>query len=176
MNPTHRTTALTLLRAGKSTEEIQSQVPLSVGEIAALAEANHLVLPEDTNDRLRGVDPELVRALAALTAAENSHTSKHRKLAERTRAGLMELLRIQHNAEAVAKAEAEVEDLKRKLAAARNRLHKAKNGTPTASTAVIRAWAKEQGLPVGDGGVLPREIREAWENHNQAATPTLKAG
>lgn len=173
MNDADRATIVDRLKRGCSAASIHAELPdVSVGEIAAIAETEGLTKAHTKAGAspIPDIDPQLARALAALAWGENSHTARVRNLAKRTRDGLTELIDLQANAGRIAAAEAEVAALQKKLATARTKLHRAKNGKPQMPMAEIRAWAKGQGMKVSDGGVLPKSVIDAWKRRNTTAT------
>jgi hypothetical protein len=132
VNDADRATIVDCLKRGCSAASIHAELPdVSVGEIAAIAETEGLTKAHTKAGAspIPDIDPQLARALAALAWGENSHTARVSNLAKRTRDGLTELIELQANAGRIAAAEAEVAALQ-KLATARTKLHRAKNGKP----------------------------------------------
>ncbi|GAA2350513.1 Lsr2 family DNA-binding protein [Streptomyces violaceusniger] len=166
----YTTTAIDMLKAGAPVDDIAAQTGMSKGEIAALAEAEGL-----TREHTRQALAELLEALAW---GEEHDTKKVRTLAARARTALTELTTMRRTAAQVSRAEAEVTALKQQLAEAENKLRAAKTGTstsPTTSTPEskkerdkIRAWARRNGYQVAAHGLISQEIRNAWNNRDQA--------
>ncbi|EPH46887.1 histone-like nucleoid-structuring protein Lsr2 [Streptomyces aurantiacus] len=179
MNPDRRSKIAAHLKAGTPHAQIQQEVPASAGEIAAVADTEGIAKAAARPTSPAEIDPTLVRALSALNDAASSHSTKARRLAERTRRGLLELLQLQETEKQIARAQQEVTALKRKLSAAEAKLRRAKTSTgPTtaaAPSAVIRSWAKEKGMDVGDGGVLPKRVVQAWHQAHPDTTAPRQA-
>lgn len=99
-------------------------------------------------------------------------TPAAQRLAEKARTAYDVLLSQVRSDEASAEARAEVQRLEAELAAAQARLRKTTRPGATAKSgaAVVRAWARENGIRVPERGVLPAEVRQAYEKaHGGAA-------
>ncbi|MEU5108189.1 hypothetical protein AB0H07_39030 [Streptomyces sp. NPDC021354] len=186
MNTAQRNAVVAMLKANKPPQDIQNELQVSVGEIAAVAETERLTAAhtKTTSPPAPETDSEMARAFAALAWAEESHTARIRNLASRTRAGLNEVLQFHRDAEKIAKAEGSVAELEQKLAQARARLRRLKGGKPKTATPrvqptqegpskqerdQIRTRAREHGMPVSQVGSISKEVRDAW---NQRPTAT----
>ncbi|MDQ0847733.1 histone-like nucleoid-structuring protein Lsr2 [Streptomyces sp. V1I6] len=185
MNDATRAAIVDLLKNGATPEDVLAQLPdVSVGEIAAIAESEGLTRAhaKPVTATTPDIDPQLASALGALAWGENSHTSRIRNLAVRTRAGLTELRQLQRDASAIEAAEREVAEATQKLTSAQAKLRRLKNGGKAAKpTALpsggqapadkrqrdeIRGWARAQGMNVSQVGSISKEVMDAWNNRN----------
>jgi uncharacterized protein YgbK (DUF1537 family) len=94
--------------------------------------------------------------------------SRIQRQAEQARAALANLQQAQRKEAVVSAAEERLRELQQQVAEAEQALREAKGlGAPTTVTvpradgneaALIRTWAREQGYPVNDRGVLPTRV------------------
>ncbi|WP_069874529.1 Lsr2 family DNA-binding protein [Streptomyces malaysiensis] len=165
-----RDTALAMLKEDKTADEIAEVTGLSEGEIAAIAQTEELT---QHHAKQRG------RAyLSALAWALKSDSAKIRTKAERVKGDLDDLVATRQKEIEAQEARAQIESLENQLATARAKLRYATTGkkSPLPSTGTdskkerdkIRAWARSNGYEVSDRGVISNEIRNAWNNRDQA--------
>lgn len=117
--------------------------------------------------------------VAKLLAWAEGHEAKSvQRSAERVHA-LIDELQARHETESeLLRVTMEVVELEKRLSEARTRAAALKPGARpprpavkrTYDPAVVRAWAREAGIPCAPAGVVPRPIVEAWEQREQPAT------
>ncbi|CAM5678378.1 Lsr2 family DNA-binding protein [Streptomyces mordarskii] len=165
-----RDTAVAMLKEAKTADEIREATGLSDGEIAAIAQTEELT-QHHAQQRGRAY-------LSALAWALKSDAPRIRAKAERVKNDLDDLVATRQKEIEAQEARDEIESLEKKLAAARAKLRSVNTGGKTpASTAgpgtkqgkaKIRAWARDKGYEVSDRGVISKEVRDAWNNRDQA--------
>lgn len=163
-----RDTALLMLKSRRAPGEIRRATGMSTGQIAALAEVQGLSqTAARSGGFLTGIDPTLVRGLAALIWAEQSAGHQRvRRQAARVRELLGELAGYQSRMIAENSIRGELTEIGRKLNTAQSKLSRL-----GASTALpIRDWAEEQGMTVSPSGVLSAAVIDAFEQHHQHTT------
>lgn len=160
-----RDTALLMLKSRREPGEIQRATGMSTGQIAALAEVQGLSQTvARSGGILTGIDPTLVRGLAALMWAEqNAGHQRMRQQAARVRELLSGLSGYQSRMIAEKRVRGELTEIGRKLNTAQCKLRRL--GTNTA--AIIRHWADQQGMTVSPSGVLSAGVIEAFEQQHQ---------
>ncbi|MFD7445829.1 histone-like nucleoid-structuring protein Lsr2 [Streptomyces sp. NPDC059909] len=168
MNDAARALVIERLKQGCSADAIHAEVPgVSVGEIVAIAETEQLTRSQAGSLPTADLDPKLVHTLAALAWGEDHPTARIRNLAQRTRAGLTDLLQLQRDSAEIEATEREINEAKEQLAAAQGKLRRLKNGAskaPSAGTTPghkqrrneIREWARVNGYEIGDRGAIPK--------------------
>jgi hypothetical protein len=193
VNDAYRAAIVDMLNNGATADDIRAQLPdVTAGEIAAIAETEGLTRAHAKAGAspIPDVDPQLSLALAALAWGENSHTTRIRNLATRTRAGLTELQQLKGDASAIEAAEKEVADATQTLTKAQAKLRRLKNGGKATKPAVsaggqspadkrrrdeIRAWARSQGMAVSQVGSISKDVMDAWNNRDsKAAVPAQR--
>jgi hypothetical protein len=106
------------------------------------------------------LDAELRRGLASLRWAEQQGLSQAGKAAHIRQ--LLDDLVEDVRAERKDQLRAEIESLSQQIRAARAKIRR--RGGPGLASAVIRMWAKQQGIPVkSSGGPLPSDVIDAFE-------------
>ncbi|MFI0742402.1 histone-like nucleoid-structuring protein Lsr2 [Streptomyces sp. NPDC021100] len=183
MNDAYRAAIVTLLKQGRDPLDIQKAIPdVTPGEIAAVAEVEGLTKAHaNRKDSAPApdLDPQLASALAALSWGENTHTPRIRKLAARTRDGLNELMRLQKDAAEIARARAVVATHQEQLNLAEAKLRRLLTASPAdemdkAKRNAIRQWARSNGMTVAQAGTIPKDVMEAWERRDTAASPNSR--
>ncbi|MFF7764263.1 Lsr2 family DNA-binding protein [Streptomyces griseorubiginosus] len=159
-----RDTALLMLKSRRAPGEIQRATGMSTGQIAALAEVQGL---SQTTARsggfLTGIDPTLIRGLAALMWAEqNAGHQRVRRQASRVRDLLGELSGYQSRMIAENGIRGELAQIDRKLKAAQCKLSR----LGTTASLLIRDWAREQGMTVSPSGVVSAKVIDAFEQQH----------
>lgn len=163
-----RDTALLMLKSRRDPGEIKRATGMSTGQIAALAEAQGLSqTAARSGGVLTGIDPTLIRGLAALMWAEqNAGHQRVRRQAARVRELLSELVGYQSRMIAENGIRGELAEIGRKLNTAQAKLSR----LGANSAALIRDWAVEQGMTVSPSGVLSAGVIDAFEQHHQHTT------
>ncbi|MFJ2007936.1 Lsr2 family DNA-binding protein [Streptomyces chartreusis] len=161
----HRDTALLMLKSRREPGEIQRATGMSTGQIAALAEVQGLSQTAPRSGGfLAGIDPTLIRGLAALMWAEqNAGHQRVRRRAAQVREALGELAGYQSRMIAEDSIRSDLAEVGRKLNAARCKFSRLGTGT----SALVRDWAKEQGMTVSPSGVLSADVIDAFEQQHQ---------
>ncbi|WP_316779654.1 Lsr2 family DNA-binding protein [Streptomyces sasae] len=156
-----RDIALLMLKSRRGPGEIHRATGMSTGQIAALAEVHGLSqTAARSGGPLAGIDPTLVRGLAALMWTEqNAGHQRARNQAARVRQLLAELVSYQSHAVAESRIRSELAEIDRKLVPLLAKLSR----LGTSSTVVIREWAVEQGMTANLAGMLPNRIIDAFE-------------
>ncbi|MGW0633133.1 Lsr2 family DNA-binding protein, partial [Streptomyces sp. NPDC002758] len=114
------------------------------------------------------LDADLRRGLASLRWTEQRGGNEtNRKQAAHIRRLLDDLVE-QSRSERQEQLRAEIKSLSRQIRAARARIRR--HGGPGLATAVIRMWARQQGIPVNNGGPVQRDVIDAFERALGAGT------
>ncbi len=191
-------TALSMYYDGANTAAITDATGLTEAEIIALAETNDPPRGTATDDATEADATEETAADSVeqlLAWAEAHPAASIRNKAARVRGDLSELTARRATEDAQREAEERVAKLKAELEKAQEDLRAVKAGThPTPATATaaptpirsglgsgrtreelarIRAWARENGHPVADAGMIRKSVLEAYDAAHQ--TPTAKA-
>ncbi|WP_433894821.1 Lsr2 family DNA-binding protein [Streptomyces sp. CA-111067] len=167
--------AVALLQANTPAHEIAAETGLSIGQVIAAAEEAGLTRKPDQ----LAVARELVDALE--WARTHSDPKVH-TLADKAKAAFNELAARRAAEAVIVRTQKEITDLEQRLAAAQNKLRKARGDAPirrrasnttTASLTreqrtEIRTWARANGHTVGDAGVIPATVVQAWQNAHRA--------
>ncbi|MEU1409205.1 hypothetical protein ABZ471_44415 [Streptomyces sp. NPDC005728] len=153
-----------MLKSRHQCGDIQHVTGLSTGQLAALAEVQGLSQTATrSGGLLSGIDPALLRGMAALTKAEQTADRRVRRQSVRVRELLGVLVDHQSRIADENRIRAEIADINKKLSALQSKLSR----LDTSSTMIIRAWAKDRGLPVSRGGVLSAKAIDAFEEHTR---------
>ncbi|MFH8419274.1 Lsr2 family DNA-binding protein [Streptomyces collinus] len=180
-------TALSMYYDGANTAAITDATGLTEDEITALAETNDPPRSTPTDDATAADGVEQL-----LAWAEGHPTASIRNKAARVRGDLAELTARRATDDAQREAEERVTRLKAELEKAQEDLRAVKAGTAPAATvaptpirsglgsgrsreelAAIRIWARANGHPVADAGMIRKSVLEAYDAAHQ--TPTAKA-
>ncbi|MFF7845208.1 histone-like nucleoid-structuring protein Lsr2 [Streptomyces ossamyceticus] len=189
--------ALSMHYADHPMAEITEATGLSEDEINALVNAQERQFDADeTTGTPASTEETAADSVEQLLAwAETHPTASIRNKAARVRSDLSELTARRATEDAQREAEERVAKLKAELEKAQEDLRAVKAGThPTPATATaaptpirsglgsgrtreelarIRAWARENGHPVADAGMIRKSVLEAYDAAHQA--PAAKA-
>ncbi|MFZ3494593.1 hypothetical protein ACODT5_15440 [Streptomyces sp. 5.8] len=169
---------LQMSRDGYSDQRIADQLRTDRETVASIIDLHKSVaargaLPTSSTSRER---PGVAKLLAW---AEGHEAKSVQRSAERVHA-LIDELQARHETESeLLRVTMEVVELEKQLAEARSRAAALKPGARpprpavkrTYDPAVVRAWARQAGIPCAPAGIVPRPIVEAWEQREQPVTP-----
>ncbi|MCZ4102645.1 Lsr2 family DNA-binding protein [Streptomyces sp. H39-C1] len=160
--------AVAMLKNNMPAATVAADTGLSFGEVVAAAEAAGITRTPD----LTALGKEMAEALEW---GRRHDSKKVRALADRARAALNDLARLRRNESVATEAETEIARLRKQLAAAEDKLRAATGKTPSPTAAYskaqrdeIRQWARLNGHTVGDHGIIPAAVIQAWQNAHRS--------